>query len=61
MIFIKQFPIWWMHFTHFIKWAIVCGGKGRRDHVQYLYHVKNDESRGKNDIPKWHQSYTEIP
>ena len=23
--------------------------KGRRDHVNYLYHVKNNDSRGKND------------
>ena len=29
--------------------------KGRFDHVNYLYDVKNDESLGKNDTLKWRQ------
>ena len=35
--------------------------KGRCDHVNYLYHIKNDESRGKNDALEWHQRLFCIP
>ena len=35
--------------------------KGRHDHVEKLFHMLNDESRRKHDVPKWRQRLYCIP